>query len=153
MGYVKVKEELCTGCRYCELICVYTKEVFCETSRSRIQVYKEEFKGIEKPFVCIQCKKPKCIEACPTGALYKDKKTGIIEYVEEKCTRCRDSEGQKPCVEACPYDAIWYHEEDDIILKCDFCHGDPQCVKYCPTNALISKETKVEKDSKVPQRR
>ena len=76
--YVKVKKELCTGCRLCELVCIHNKQGFVEPSRSRIQVYKNEFEGVEKPIVCRQCKKPECVEACPTSSLNRDGETGII---------------------------------------------------------------------------
>lgn len=144
--YVKVKKELCTGCRLCELVCIHHKQGFVEPSRSRIQVYKNEFEGIEKPIVCRQCKKPECVAACPTSSLYKDGETGIIRYVEDTCSR------YKACVEACPFDSIWYHAEDHIILKCDFCDGDPQCVKYCPTNALVIGERKSDKQKVVTEK-
>lgn len=43
------------------------------------------------------------------------------------------------CVEACPYSAI-RQWPDAIAFKCDFCDGDPACVKECVTFALQKKE-------------
>ena len=34
----------------------------------------------------------------------------------------------------CPYGVI--HCQDDVARKCDLCGGDPECVRFCPTDAL-----------------
>lgn len=131
MSYIKVNKDLCTGCRYCELMCVFNREMMCDPSKARIRIEKNELEGIENPVVCRQCKKPMCVEACSTKALIKDSKTGVIQYLNEKCTGC------KACIDACPFNSIWYDERIESILKCDLCqNNDPQCVKYCPSNAL-----------------
>ena len=130
MSFIKVDRHTCTGCRYCEVICSFNKSEVCDPSRGRIKIEKDEIQGTEKPVVCRQCSKPKCVEACPTGALYKDEKTGVVLYINDLCTQCQ------ACVEACPFNAIWFHQSLNIILKCDICGGDPACVKYCPTKTL-----------------
>ena len=58
---------------------------------------------------------------------------GIVSLVEEHCIACGS------CQEACLHDAIGYHEELDVYLKCDLCQGrpaGPMCVEMCPTGAL-----------------
>ena len=40
------------------------------------------------------------------------------------------------CVEECPYGAI-YIDQEGLAFKCDFCGGDPACVKECVTGALV----------------
>ena len=47
--------------------------------------------------------------------------------------------GCNSCVEVCPYKAI-YLNNNSIAVKCDFCGGDPACVKECVTGALKMKE-------------
>ncbi|MFZ5943038.1 MAG: 4Fe-4S dicluster domain-containing protein [Bacillota bacterium] len=130
MSYIKVNKHTCTGCRYCEVVCSFNKHKECEPSRSRIKIDKDEIQGTEKPVVCLQCSKPKCVAACIRGALYKDEKTGIILYIDDLCNQCQD------CVKACPFKAIWFHENLNSIIKCDTCGGNPACVKYCPTKTL-----------------
>ena len=54
----------------------------------------------------------------------------IIEINEDKCDGCGD------CVTACPYGMI---EQDDqgLAYKCDYCDGDPACVKECYPEAIV----------------
>jgi len=40
------------------------------------------------------------------------------------------------CVEVCPFDVIWLNKKEGKVFKCDLCNGDPECVKWCPHEAL-----------------
>jgi Fe-S-cluster-containing hydrogenase component 2 len=40
------------------------------------------------------------------------------------------------CVGACPFGNIQYSNRKKKIMKCDLCGGSPDCVKYCPTQAI-----------------
>jgi Fe-S-cluster-containing hydrogenase component 2 len=40
--------------------------------------------------------------------------------------------------------AIRLDEDTQFPLKCDLCGGDPQCVKFCPTEALVFTDKRVE---------
>jgi ferredoxin len=40
--------------------------------------------------------------------------------------------------------AIRLDDDTQFPLKCDLCGGDPQCVKFCPTEALVYTDTPVE---------
>ncbi|HET6873061.1 MAG TPA: 4Fe-4S dicluster domain-containing protein, partial [Sporolactobacillaceae bacterium] len=50
--------------------------------------------------------------------------------------------GTGACVEACPYGAIIFNEEEGLAEKCNFCEGrleegeSPACVSTCPTEAF-----------------
>ena len=37
---------------------------------------------------------------------------------------------------SCPFGAITYDTDRRSLMKCDLCGGDPQCVRFCPTDAL-----------------
>ena len=81
--------------------------------------------GVEFPHFCVQCEDYPCVEACPVEALSIDSKTGAVLLHKEECPGC----GQ--CVEACPGRVPHMHPEENFILICDLCDGDPQCVKVC----------------------
>jgi Fe-S-cluster-containing hydrogenase component 2 len=64
-------------------------------------------------------------------ALKMDEK-GFVSYQEDLCTFCGI------CAASCPYNylAIGKLKGKEILLKCDLCNGDPQCVRYCTPEAL-----------------
>ncbi len=87
-----------------------------------------------RPHLCMHCDNPTCMEACPIpGAIYKrDDALVIIDPV--KCTGCRN------CLEACPYDAIYFNEDLNIAQKCTGCAHlidagwkETRCTDNCPT--------------------
>jgi Fe-S-cluster-containing hydrogenase component 2 len=121
-------EDNCSGCRVCEIVCSITHEGACNPRKSRIRVSSKP--GVDYPNVCRQCRVPRCAEACPTGAIAKDKKIGAYIVDNEKCTACH------ACVASCPFGAITIHPNSGFPIKCDLCGGSPQCVKYCPQNVL-----------------
>ncbi len=71
-----------------------------------------------------------CVASCPRDALTQSKETGIILIDEDKCNGCGW------CIEACEYGAVVLHPEKKVVTICDTCDGDPECVKWCPEEAL-----------------
>ena len=90
-----------------------------------------------QPGNCMHCNNATCVEACPTGATYKDPENGTVAVNEELCIGCGN------CIPACPYGARYRHAEKKKVDKCDFCQhrlekGDlPACVVTCPTKARV----------------
>jgi carbon-monoxide dehydrogenase iron sulfur subunit len=39
-------------------------------------------------------------------------------------------------VAVCPFGAMNYNPWDAKVFKCDLCHGDPQCVRFCDVKAV-----------------
>ena len=39
-------------------------------------------------------------------------------------------------MEACPYGAVVLNPEKETVMMCDLCDGEPQCVEWCPEEAL-----------------
>ncbi len=137
MKRIFAREELCINCRLCEVYCktfhskskdivtAYKKE--SPEPQARIKVYGDN--DISVAVNCRHCDDPACVRACITGAMQKDKKTGIVSVDENKCIGCMT------CLAVCPYGCI---KTGDFALKCDLCGGEePQCVKNCPNNALV----------------
>jgi Fe-S-cluster-containing hydrogenase component 2 len=40
------------------------------------------------------------------------------------------------CTVACPFGNAVCDAASGSIIKCDMCKGDPECVKFCPSEAL-----------------
>ncbi|MEM3506234.1 MAG: 4Fe-4S dicluster domain-containing protein [Candidatus Bathyarchaeia archaeon] len=130
---ISVSPEKCTNCRICELACSFKKHKEFNPSLSRIRVFNKYKEGLSVPILCKQCENPPCVDICPTRplkAINKDENTGLIKVNKDICIGC------KSCVLACPFGAISWHDAIKLPLICDFCDGDPQCVKYCPADVL-----------------
>lgn len=92
---------------------------------------------------CMHCITPNCVYVCPTTALTKHKKTGIIHWHADVCIGCRS------CMLACPYDVPQYDYNNPFgkLSKCELCNqhglerldkgGLPGCVEVCPAGAII----------------
>ena len=127
---IVIEPEKCSGCRICEQICSLTTNRVGGSSKSAIRILRWQMKGADIPVVCLQCEDPVCSNVCPLRALVKDANSGIIKLDEEACIGCR------LCSFACPIGAISVDLDKGIAVKCDQCDGDPQCVKYCSSEAL-----------------
>ena len=123
MKVLVTNEELCIGCLLCEDVCsqAWYKEIDRGKSSIRITSLGNAEWGME---VCSQC--GKCIDICPTSALYRDK-AGIVRLRKKDCVGCLS------CVGFCPTMTMYFH--DDLVepIKCISCG---LCTKQCPTGAI-----------------
>ncbi|HWR45689.1 4Fe-4S dicluster domain-containing protein [Sporomusa sp.] len=127
MSRIIVRNDSCTGCRSCQVICSMHHQRNIAPSAARIRI-KSKYPWIDQPVVCQQCKAPKCKEACAVEAITA---AGAVPVVDQaKCTGCWE------CVKACPFGAIWEDVKAGIPLVCDTCSGEYQCVKWCQPKAL-----------------
>ena len=143
-----VDRKKCSGCMSCMLACSLVHEGKTDLSLSRIQIVQNPWGCFPEDIVlaiCRQCVSPKCVEACPSGALHVDAAKGNVRTVNESlCDGCQ------VCIDACPYvpsRMIWHHEKD-VAVKCDLCAGAPYwtkkggpygkqaCVEICPMRAI-----------------
>lgn len=142
MKQILVRTDKCVGCKTCELACVTahheSKELFGTMLSGRypvrrVQVENDSARSVNLPIQCRQCREPKCVSACMTGAMHIDEESGLVLNKEEKCVGCW------MCVMVCPYGVIMPSEEQKVAVKCDQCLSlghDPICVHACPTKAI-----------------
>ena len=152
---VAVIPSRCTGCRVCELVCSEVHEGTFQPSKARIQVLSFDETVQDVPIICQQCVDAPCLEACPLEALSRDIKTNAVVVDQDLCIQCGT------CVSVCVIGldavdpqqklAIRLDEKSQMLLKCDLCDGDPQCVKFCPTEALIFTKKPVEREYSVEE--
>jgi phenylglyoxylate dehydrogenase beta subunit len=131
-GYrtIAVHEEKCDGCNRCVEACAEFHAGKPIEVHSRIKVARGKEEGTFALALCRQCGQPQCVANCPAGALIKDEETGVIRWDENRCVNCQ------MCTLACPYGGIVFDPVADRVIKCDWCDGDPACVKACPRGAL-----------------
>jgi len=129
-----VSPEKCVGCGICEYICSYKKEGVFNPLKSRIRVVRIGL--VNMAINCQKCEDPPCVEACPRKAIVKREWDGLVMVNEEKCNGCAW------CIEACDFGAITLHPEKKVAIVCDYCAGEPECMLWCPEDAieLVSKE-------------
>jgi Fe-S-cluster-containing dehydrogenase component len=132
--HCKTNKGLAPGPRLCNII---PKEIKIENGR------------ITQRFIfmtCFHCKDPECMKACPTGAIQKRSKDGIVFIDQDLCIGCKE------CITACPWNIPQFDPETGKVVKCDYCKDRidqgllPACVSKCTTHALkweiIRKKTK-----------
>lgn len=130
---------LCIGCKTCQIACNDKNRL--EVGTLFRKVYEVEGGSYPKPWAytyslsCNHCTKPKCVENCPTGSLYK-RPDGIVAQDKAKCIGCR------LCTWSCPYGAPKYIESQGKSGKCDACADlidkgqKPACVDACLMRVL-----------------
>ena len=140
MKVIGIHMDRCTGCRTCELYCAAERgsegktllAAVQETPAPQPRVRVEGGPDGAFPLQCRQCLQAPCLDACLTGALRRDEKSGIVIIQEERCIGCWT------CTAFCPYGVIYPSPERKIAVKCDRCLylEKPVCVDVCPTEAL-----------------
>jgi carbon-monoxide dehydrogenase iron sulfur subunit len=145
MKRIYINEKHCIGCRLCEVHCL----VQHSKSKHIVKAFKKELPQAMSRLVfeqkgyltfalqCRHCKDAPCLDACITGAMYRDKKTGAVLSDENKCVGCY------MCIMSCPFGVVKRNVgTKKIISKCDLCKGEdmPVCVKNCPNEAIVFKE-------------
>jgi tetrathionate reductase subunit B len=139
--------ESCTGCRACMTICKGNHNIpYGEyEGRECYRIWPEEkevgsYPNVIRnltPWLCMQCAEPPCVAACPVSGALRQSDDGIVVVDETLCDGCQR------CIAACPYGALYFRRDKGIVDKCDLCAENidegsvPECVKACPTDAII----------------
>jgi len=135
----------CTGCYTCVVACKDWHDVPAGPA-SWMRVATIERGKYPHPFVaflsthCYHCAEPACVPACPVDAISKRKEDGIVVVDSDACL---GKDKCQICLDACPYGAPQFGDEDDAKMqKCDLCLDrwaegkKPICVAGCPMRAL-----------------
>jgi formate dehydrogenase iron-sulfur subunit len=85
--------------------------------------------------VCKHCHNAPCVEACPTGALFRTEFDTVVVQ-QDICNGCGY------CVPACPFGVVDLSTIDGKAHKCTLCYDrlkgglEPACAKSCPTDSI-----------------
>ncbi len=85
--------------------------------------------------VCKHCTNAGCLEACPTGALFRTE-FGTVVVQQDICNGCGY------CVPSCPFGVVDLNLLDGKAHKCTLCYDrlkgglEPACAKSCPTDSI-----------------
>jgi carbon-monoxide dehydrogenase iron sulfur subunit len=148
MKKVYINEEVCIGCRLCEVYC----QLRHASSKDLIKAFKREApkplpglrveeRGIVSLSVrCQHCQEAPCLYACLTGAVSRDPVSGVVAVDPAKCIGCWT------CLMVCPFGAIVQDIAHKRVVRCDLCQGEevPVCVANCPNEALSYIDTEDE---------
>lgn len=140
---IKLKKERCIACHACEVHCQVKNNMPPELNLNSITTEgpnpdeqgRPRLKHKYQP--CLHCKKPECVAACPTGALYIREGDGLVLMKNDLCDGC------KACIEACPWNVPVFDARTSKAVKCDLCVDrvdaglDPACVTGCTAHALV----------------
>jgi tetrathionate reductase subunit B len=143
----------CSGCYSCQLVC---KDEHCGndwTPYARPQLDTGQFWGKLNEYVrgslpqvkisyvfvpCQHCVDAPCIAVCPVKDALYSRDDGLVIIDPKRCTGCKN------CIDACPYQAIYFNSALNIAQKCTGCAHlldrgwkEPRCVEACPTRALV----------------
>lgn len=130
----------CIGCRACEIACKDKNGLSAGPRFRRVQyveggTFPEVF-AYKVNMSCNHCAEPACLPTCPTGAIFKRQKDGIVDIDSTLCIGCRR------CEAACPFGAPQFIPEQNIVSKCNMCNDEidagrkPYCVQACMMRVL-----------------
>ena len=153
---------LCIGCKACEVACKEWNNLPAETPAltghsydntgalsastwRHVRFIEADVRADDQlPFqsgwlmmsdVCKHCHNAPCLEACPTGALFRTEFDTVVVQ-QDICNGCGY------CVPACPFGVVDISTLDGKAHKCTLCYDrlkgglEPACAKSCPTNSI-----------------
>lgn len=136
----------CIGCSTCSVACKDWHDVPAgPVNWIRVKSIEEgKFPNLSLAYLtisCNHCADPPCVKACPTNAITKREKDGIVIVDRDKCVG-KDDCGSK-CLKVCPWDSPQFSDEPNSRMqKCDLCLSRLEkgqqtvCVEACPMYAI-----------------
>lgn len=131
----------CIGCQSCVVVCKSNKGLPIGPKPTDIVTVGPKFIGdlpraVYTFMPCFHCEEPWCVTACPTGAMQKRARDGIVFVDQNLCVGC------KTCIFACPWGTPQWNPDTGKVVKCDYCMEridaglKPACVTICTTSCL-----------------
>ncbi len=146
---IKVNKDRCLACGTCLIECALAHceagclvEALSAEQLPQPRLHLEPSDKFGSPMQCKHCKKPRCMEACPEGAISREGDDGPVLIDDDLCIGC------KLCMDACPFGVIYLSQDGKSVTKCDLCLAltsagqPPACVAGCPTGALEWRDRK-----------
>lgn len=98
---------------------------------------------------CQRCLAKKCVAACPFGAVSVSGKGAYIDPNKcRECGRCAAacpynaiSDTLRPCLRACPVDAISMDQNKQVSIQQERCIGCGACTTDCPFGAITDRSS------------
>ena len=139
--YLIHKAENCVACLACEVQCKTYHGLSAGPNLCRIERLQPDAGNdpLGQGFVfmpCYHCDEAACLDVCPTGAIRRREKDGIVHIEPALCIGC------KSCITACAWGACQWNPETNKAVKCDYCMDrldaglKPSCVTVCLTSCL-----------------
>ena len=119
-------EANCIGCHACEVHCKTNKNLGPGPAPCKIVTTGPIDIG-GKPRIhftfmpCFHCEEAWCIKACPTGAMQRREKDGIVFVQSALCVGC------KSCIAACPWGTPQWDPGHEQGGQVRFLHGSTRC--------------------------
>jgi Fe-S-cluster-containing dehydrogenase component len=126
----------CMGCHACEVACKQEHQLGVGPRLVRVIEKSPDY----FPVYCHHCADAPCKTACPVDAISRNEK-GLVLIDKEACIGCKE------CLEACPFGAMQYDDDQETAVKCDLCVDRlnkelaPACSLVCPTDCISWGET------------
>jgi formate dehydrogenase iron-sulfur subunit len=114
---------------------VLNAEALSEFDPQTTQSGDREIRWLMSSDVCKHCTHAGCLDACPTGALFRSE-FGTVVVQGDICNGCGY------CVPSCPYGVIDQRKGDGRVFKCTMCYDRltdglmPACATACPTQSI-----------------
>lgn len=144
--FLFVDSKRCQGCGLCRVVCAAVKRRQWNPALGLIRMVEDNQMNRRQGISCMHCSDPACVLACLMNVIYRDEEQGLVLRRLEDCIGCR------ACEAACPFGAAVYDYINEKEAACDLCQGKPQCVAYCPHQALSFISQEEELDRKRRQR-